>query len=138
MVSLYRASRLAHRITRDDPLDAAQSRVLVAVKRLGPARPSAIAADIHIDLSTASRQIDGLVRKGLAAKSSDPEDARATLVTVTPAGRRTLTTLLTNRARAIEPAMAGWSASDRRTLERLLTRLADDLETHLSGEDTHS
>lgn len=133
VVSLYRAARLAQQLTRDDPLDPAAARMLVSVKRLGPVRPSAIAHDNHIDLSTASRQLDALVRHGYVDKQADPDDARASLVSLTSAGRRVLKTLLDNRGRAIAPVFTTWSVADRETLQELLARLADDLESHLEN-----
>lgn len=135
VVALYRATRLAQRISKDDPLDVAQSRVLAAVRRLGPARPSAIAADNHADLSTVSRQIDGLARKGLVRKASDPQDARATLVEVTAEGQGVLSTLVANRTQAIAPAISHWSARDRQRFIALVTRFADDLDAYLTKDD---
>ncbi len=136
VLALYRAARLAQRLTKDDPLDVGQSRLLGSIKRIGPARPSVIAADAHVDLSTASRQVDALVKKGLVRKAPDPQDARATLVQVTADGQRTLRRLVSNRSQAIAPALAHWSDADRDQLTSLLVRLADDLDTYLSQESS--
>ncbi|MEI2642645.1 MAG: MarR family winged helix-turn-helix transcriptional regulator [Candidatus Nanopelagicales bacterium] len=131
VVSLYRATRLVQQLTSDDPLDPAAARVLSSVKRMGPARPSAVAHDNHIDLSTASRHLDALQRHGYISKQSDPQDARASLVTLTAAGRRVMRTLLDNRRRAIAPVFESWTPEDRELLEKLLARFADDLDNHL-------
>lgn len=136
VLALYRAARLAQRLTKDDPLDVGQSRLLASIKRIGPARPSAIAADCHVDLSTASRQVDALVKKGLVAKAPDPEDARATLVRITSEGLHTLRRLVSNRSEAIAAALDEWSDTDRARLTSLLVRLADDLDSHLSRESS--
>lgn len=132
---LYRAARLAQQLTRDDPLDPAAARMLASVKRLGPVRPSALAQDNHVDLSTASRQLDALLRQGYIDKQADPNDARATLVSLTAGGRRVMKTLLDNRGRAVAPAFKSWSVKDRETLIALLARLGDDLEKHLENHE---
>lgn len=134
VVALYRAARLAQCLTKDDPVDVAQSRLLASVKRLGPTRPSVIASDSHVDLSTASRQVDALVKKGLVEKSTDPQDARAALVQITAEGQSILSRLIANRSQAIAPALAHWSDADRDHLADLLGRFADDLDSYLSQE----
>lgn len=134
VVALYRAARCAQVLATGDPLEIGLSRILAAVVRLGPVRPSVIAQENHIDVSTASRHIDALVRQGLVAKSADPQDARASLVEVTPAGAEVMQVLLVNRSAAIAPALADWSADDRAQLVSLLVRLADDLDGLIKEE----
>ena len=135
VAALYRAARSAQVLATGDPLEFAASRILSAVVRRGPVRPSVVAQESHVDLSTASRHIDTLVRQGLAAKSADPDDARASLVEVTTQGRAVLDVLLANRSAAIAPALATWSERDRDRLVSLLVRLADDLDDLIRMED---
>lgn len=135
VAALYRAARCIQVLSVGDPLDIGLSRILSSVLRLGPVRPSVVAQENHIDLSTASRHIDALVRQGLVAKSTDPDDARASLVAVTPAGREVMQVLLANRSAAIAPALAAWSERDRGRLVSLLVRLADDLDDLILKED---
>ncbi|HQR80269.1 MAG TPA: MarR family transcriptional regulator [Actinomycetota bacterium] len=135
VAALFRAARGAQVLSTNDPLDLGSSRVLAAVVRRGPIRLSLIAQDSHIDLSTASRHIDTLVRQGLVAKSADPDDARAILVAATPQGREVLSVLLANRSAAIAPALQEWSAADRDLLITLLIRLADDLDGLIAAKE---
>lgn len=135
MVSLYKAARCAQVLTTDDLLDPGLGRILISVVRHGPARPSVIAQENHIDLSTASRHIDALLRQGLVAKSVDPDDARASLVAVTAEGRDVMKAMVANRTRAIEPALAAWSERDRTKLVSLLVRLAHDLGELIQQEE---
>jgi DNA-binding MarR family transcriptional regulator len=135
VAALYRAARSAQVLATGDPLEFAASRILGAVGRRGPVRPSAVAHESHVDLSTASRHIDTLVRQGLVAKSADPDDARASLVEVTAQGRAVLDVLLANRSAAIAPALADWPDRDRSQLVSLLVRLADDLDDLILKED---
>lgn len=128
MLALYRAARCAQVLSTGDPLDPGLSRVIITVARLGRVRPSAIAAANHIDFSTVSRHVDALARTGLVAKGPDPDDARACLVELTDAGRDVIDAMLTNRTRAVEPALASWDPAERGQLIRLLVRLAHDLD----------
>ena len=132
--ALDRAARCAQVLSTDDPLELAASRVLATVVRRGPVRPSVVAQDGHIDLSTASRHIDTLVRQGFVAKSADPDDARATLVEATEQGRAVLAVVLANRSAVIDAALAQWEPNDRDRLSALLVRLADDLEALIGKE----
>ncbi len=129
VTALYKAARCAQVLSTGDPLDPGSARILSSVVRTGPVRLSAVAQESHIDLSTASRHVDALVRRGLVAKSPDPTDARATLVDGTLEGRQMLSVLLANRTAAIAPALSGWSDRDQRALQRLLVRLATDLDS---------
>jgi DNA-binding MarR family transcriptional regulator len=135
VAALYRAARSAQVLATGDPIELGASRILSAVVRRGPVRPSVVAHESHLDLSTASRHIDTLVRQGLVAKSADPDDARASLVEATAQGRAVLDVLLANRSAAIAPALAAWSERDRGRLISLLVRLADDLDELILKED---
>ncbi len=135
VLSLYKAARCAQVLATGDPLDQGLSKILITVVRLGPVRPSAVAQENHIDVSTASRHIDALARRGLVAKSTDPDDARACLVEVTDEGSDVMREMLANRARAVEPALASWSRRDRKQLVTLLARLAHDLDELIAEEN---
>ena len=49
----------------------------------GPTRSSALAAAVHSDPSTVSRQVAALVRDGLLERQADQEDGRASLIAAT-------------------------------------------------------
>ena len=110
-----------------DPVDRVTASVLADVRRLDPVRPSELADQMRLDLSTVSRHITSLVERGLLERTADPEDARAQLVRLTPDGEGVLATILDERATALGAAVRHWSASDRRLLIGLLERLAEDL-----------
>lgn len=52
----------------------------------GPLRLQALAEEMFLDKSTASRVVDTLTRKGYVSRVEDPEDRRAVRVQVTEAG----------------------------------------------------
>ena len=72
------------------PLTVPQHRLLVVISVRGPQRIGALAADLGVNQSNASRLVDRLVDQGLLARASDPEDGRASLVSLTDAGTAAL------------------------------------------------
>ena len=59
-----------------------------ALQKVGPCSLNALAAELYLDKSTASRVVTVLERKGYANRRPDPDDARAMRLEITPAGRR--------------------------------------------------
>lgn len=105
-------------------LEAATYPILRHAAETGPLRLSDLADALGVDLSTASRQVRDLEDTGLVARSPDPADGRAALIAITDTGRRVLADFRKARRRRVADLLDGWSADDRSTLARLLTRLA--------------
>jgi len=63
-----------------------QCHALEALVVKGPLRANNLSNLMLLDKSTTSRLLDTLERKGYIARSPDPEDGRASVVGVTPAG----------------------------------------------------
>jgi DNA-binding MarR family transcriptional regulator len=59
-----------------------------ALVRRGPSGLNELAADLYLDKSTASRVVATLERKGYVTRDPHPDDGRAIVLSVTPAGRR--------------------------------------------------
>ena len=59
-----------------------------ALLKIGPCSLNALAAELYLDKSTASRVATVLERKGYVSRRPDPDDARAMRLDITPAGRR--------------------------------------------------
>lgn len=125
--TLFSVAREVGRRQPADAVDRAAVAVLAAAADQGPARLSAIAATLGLDLSTVSRQAQALHGRGYLAKSADPGDHRARLVSATPAGRDLLATVHQQRVDRLHAALDRWAPGDREALARLLSRLAADL-----------
>jgi DNA-binding MarR family transcriptional regulator len=93
-----------------------------------PLRVSAVADSIHSDVSTVSRQVSHLVQHGLLLKIGDPDDGRAQLLSLSPAGREVIDKLVQGRGQWFGQLLASWSDEDVRTFDAYLTRFGDDLE----------
>ncbi|GAB1824208.1 MarR family winged helix-turn-helix transcriptional regulator [Herbidospora sp. RD11066] len=90
--ALARLGRRNRRQTRGD-LTAGQTSTLAAVAQLGPVRLGDLAAHEGITAPTLSRVVAGLEFLGLLARSPDPADGRASLISLTPTGEAELTRL---------------------------------------------
>ncbi len=65
-----------------------QCYALEALLKVGPCTLNALATELYLDKSTASRVVAVLERKGYVSRNTSPDDARAMRLDVTPAGRR--------------------------------------------------
>jgi DNA-binding MarR family transcriptional regulator len=125
--ALYAVVLRLSRLPMDEPIDKAGLAVLHETRRLGTVRPSDLAAQMHLDLSTISRHLRSLEQQGMVQRSTDPHDARALRISITARGADVLIRLTNHRAAMIRDAIAHWPEGDRGALRQLLRRLADDL-----------
>jgi len=106
------------------PANSKAVTALFTLASSGPMRPSTLADLLDTSLAGASRVLDSLADAGLAVRSPDPGDARATIVTLTPAGTDAARELFHQGDLMMSELLADWSADDSATLGRLLTRFA--------------
>lgn len=100
-----------------------------------PRRISDIAAAVHLDISTVSRQVTHLVGKGFVERQPDPSDGRAHVVALTPAGADLLVQIRDGRNAWLADLTADWDDADLDTFNVLLSRFADDVEEQLSDPE---
>ncbi|MDP3714036.1 MAG: MarR family transcriptional regulator [Mycobacteriales bacterium] len=108
--------------------------VLAQVERGGPARLSAVADELRLDLSTVSRQVASLERAGLLARSRDPLDSRASLLDLTATGRQTIDAVRGARIAAMARRLPDWDEAELSELAGLLSRFTRDLRAELPLE----
>jgi DNA-binding MarR family transcriptional regulator len=92
LVALSRARRWLSRLAADQANHVGSTGVsaLAEVVRSGPVRLGDLAARERVTPATLSRVVAGLVEHGYVARTADPGDARAGLLTATPAGEQLL------------------------------------------------
>jgi DNA-binding MarR family transcriptional regulator len=88
-----------------------------------------LAVRCALDPSTVSRAVAALVRSGLVARSADPTDGRASVLSVTPRGRQTLDDFNRLADERLADALRRWSPEDIAVLGALLRRFSTDLMT---------
>jgi DNA-binding MarR family transcriptional regulator len=138
--ALMRASKvvsaaIAHSLAvADAKVTLPQLRVLVMVMDNGPLNMSAVAEGLGVNPSNASRTCDRLVRGGLLDRREDPDDRRNVALTLTPAGRRLVASVLAQRRTIFRQVVENMEESDRATLAAGLTAFSDAAR-ELSRED---
>lgn len=125
---LFRIARRLRRLGGHAQIDVAALLVLHRLAYEAPRRPSDLATDVGLDLSTVSRHIRALTDAGLVSRDADPSDGRSFRLSVTDAGAELLVQSLQRRERGVQRALSDWDESDIDQLRALLGRLADDLE----------
>ncbi len=105
--------------------------VMVTVHNMGPVGISDVATMLHSDVSTVSRQVSGLFAHGLLDKQPDPADGRATLVSLTEAGRQSLDEVQLVRGEWFQELLADWQADETDIFTDHLQRLGDSLDQSL-------
>lgn len=97
------------------------------VRDHGPLRASAMCAVFDIDKGAISRQVQHLIDLGLVDKQPDPEDGRATLLTISTDGEQRLEGVAAERRELLAERLADWSADELTAFSSSLRRYNDAL-----------
>lgn len=103
-------------------LTSTQISILGFLKRRGPNRVMALAKLVGITEATASRAISTLQRKGLVKKSADPDDGRATRISLKAAGVRVMSRQ-SEFPETLLAALAGLDPTESTVLHRVLSKV---------------
>lgn len=103
-------------------VESATQLLLHTLQSEGPMRASALAASVHSDLSTVSRQVAALVSRGLLERRADQHDGRACVLAVTDAGRAAIAEHERGRQAFFDEVLTGWSADELRQFAAQLER----------------
>ncbi|MET7420128.1 MarR family winged helix-turn-helix transcriptional regulator [Dactylosporangium sp. NPDC005555] len=118
--------RWAAGISQDEGSDVAHVLVLEAVAAAGrPAQIGAVAVELGLDRSNASRMVAASVTAGLVTKTVSAQDARRTSLDLTPAGEDLLAAARAWQAQTFARMVADWPAADARRFAAYLVRLAE-------------
>lgn len=103
-------------------------RLAALAEETGAVRSRDLARSEGLDPSTMSRRLASLTERGLVEREPDPQDGRAWLLSLSPAGRDALARERARRVAMVTDALGDWSEGDRAELARLLAQLTDTLE----------
>ncbi|OIH96179.1 MarR family winged helix-turn-helix transcriptional regulator [Curtobacterium sp. MCBA15_001] len=106
-------------------LDPTARVILRAVERLGPVRATSVAELTGLSRPVVSRRVAALMSAGHLAASPDPEDGRASLLELAPAGRRLLDQLDVHGDETFDDVVGEFADEDLQALAGLLGRLND-------------
>jgi DNA-binding MarR family transcriptional regulator len=110
--------RLARRLRQLEAggLTPSQLSALATVDRLGPLRLSELAAAEGISAPTTTKIVGHLEQAELVVRTTDADDRRCTLLTLTPAGRTRLKTIRSQRNAYLRQRLQDLGADERATL----------------------
>ncbi len=114
-------------------LPVAQARLLSAIEDQGTARISDLAELDHCSQPTMTTQVRKLEDAGLVSRVTDPSDARAVLISITPQGVSKLAQVRVARSAVIDPYLNRLAEADRQTLAdavRVMRNLLEDAQQH--------
>lgn len=97
-------------------LSLAAARVLARIKDNGPCRISDLAIQERSSQPTITNHVKRLEAAGLVERATDPSDARAWLIELSPLGRQRLLELRQQVGTNVEPLLANLNARERRAL----------------------
>jgi DNA-binding MarR family transcriptional regulator len=130
--------RLAHALDRVERTSAhaecltlAQARSLLRLRR-GPSRVSDLAREQTLAVSTLTRNLAHLDRRGWVQRRSGDEDKRTVWVALTEVGQAVAARLHDTRCRTLKAAVTGMHSVDRLESAVTLARVAGDIERGLA------
>ncbi|MGI8458416.1 MAG: MarR family transcriptional regulator [Propionibacteriaceae bacterium] len=136
MSSLVRATRaVAHRQSGDMGASGTPIGVLKTL-RAGDARPSDLAAALHVAPSVVSRAIVPLESAGLVERTTDPADGRASLIGITTLGCRRLAQLQNVYVEQVSEMLTDWTDGEAQQAAQMLDRLERAL-TEVTAPEAH-
>jgi len=115
--SAHALTRIAAQVTGNEA-PAAQWRALSLLDSEGPLRVGELARASRTTQPGMTRLIGQLDQEGLVQRSADPEDSRATVVTITADGRAAIAAWRQEIQHALEPRFADLDPDDWATLAR--------------------
>jgi DNA-binding MarR family transcriptional regulator len=120
--------------TGDVNLERSAYGIMCKLADEGPQRLGALATAFGLDPSTITRQVQALEEIGLAARTTDPSDRRASILDLTDTGREVLDTTRTRRRTKLQRALSDWPESDLTDFGRLLKEFNASLDRILVDE----
>ena len=112
-------------IEQSGGLDPTARVILRAVERLGEVRSTAVAERTGLSRPVVSRRIAGLGVAGSVRTAPDPDDGRAALLGLAPAGRALLDGLDAQGDAVFDDVTSVFRGDELRDFARLLTRFND-------------
>lgn len=109
----------------EDHVTYPQWRILVLVATRGPQTHRAVAADLGVHPSNATRAADRLQGAGLVLREEDPQDRRIQRLRLTDAGRALVSRVMEQRRRALAAVVQRMTPDDRLALARSMSAFAD-------------
>lgn len=116
-------------------LDRSAYGILCQLADEGPQRLGALATTFGLDPSTITRQVRALEDAGLAARTADASDRRASILDLTIGGREVLDRTRAHRRERLRRAMHDWTDDERTEFGRLLIKFNVAVDRFTAEQD---
>ena len=103
-------------------------RVLAVLRERDGRRMGDLSAITSIEVSTLTRLVDSMEKKGLVARRRDPQDSRVVLLYVAPSGKQLTRRILPIAERYEKVALKGFGAAEADALKTALRRLYANMD----------
>lgn len=130
MTRLLRRVQRIHLVTLAGGMDLERSAygIMCQLADEGPQRLGALATAFGLDPSTITRQVRALEDAGLAARTTDETDRRASILDLTVEGREVLDRTRQHRRERLMQVTADWTLEERQDFGRLLEKFNASVE----------
>lgn len=109
-------------------LDRSEYLLLSELDQRSPLGINALAENLKLSLSTASRQVSALETKQFVRRFPSPENGRISLIEMTDSGKDILQHVQNKRKQAYAEVLEDWSEEEVLALEKSLSRLNLDFK----------
>lgn len=109
----------------EDLVTPPQWRVLILIATRGPQSLGAVAADLGVHPSNATRTVDKLATAGLVQRDDSPHDRRFLRLQLTSDGQSLVDRVMSSRRHALNEVVERMKPKDRRMLETALAAFAE-------------
>jgi DNA-binding MarR family transcriptional regulator len=135
LFTLFRHTVAIHVRTPDGTysMDRSTYVILCLLDDHGPQRLGQIACVFRLDPSTITRQVQTVVRLGLAEKTTDPSDRRASILSLTTEGKAAVNSARESRQQFLAMLLDGWTDAERERFLGYLTRFNGEIRAWLEA-----
>ncbi|MCD5323388.1 MULTISPECIES: MarR family winged helix-turn-helix transcriptional regulator [Pontibacillus] len=106
--------------------------LLRQLSSFGPAGVKTLSEELHLDISTVSRQATKLVEKQYVEKLPNPDDKRAYFYKITELGSKELEGNKQQRFERLEEMLKDWTEEEQETFGRLLKKYNETVNERLN------
>lgn len=119
-------------------IDPREWRIIGMLGAEAPMSLLALAKEIHVDKSQASRSVTALVERNLVERASDEKDGRGVQLSLTRQGKALYRKIFPSAVKRNEQLLSVLSAEERDSLESMLLRLTAHAQQSLESSRERS
>jgi DNA-binding MarR family transcriptional regulator len=125
-VLAHMSSKIAALVNeREFEIDSREWRIIGLLGAFSPYSLQALAREVNVDKSQASRIVAGLIEREILQRGADENDGRGVQLSLTPKGKAIYRRVFPKAVKRNEALLSVLDANDRECLERILTNLTD-------------